>query len=213
MTAAFRENWKRLSNKDAGKYTDGNDVDLVRFKDSNLLVTNSSGIQGQEVSTTAPTIGQVLQYDGTRYVPATLAGGSSTWSVVAKGLLAGATDGVVHTAVAGRSYVMVAFNADTSASNMSSGDEDLVILSEINNGSPTTTDTISGTINRSDIAIEVVTIGGAGSVGVQAFSNIGGGGGSDDMTLQYSRSTGQFSATHTQGVDATNGVYVLFEKS
>jgi hypothetical protein len=140
-------------------------------------------------------------------------GGGGTWSVAAKGILAGATDGVIHTAVVGRSYVLVALNADTSASNMSAGDEDLVTLPEIQNGNPFIINTVAGSINQSDVGFEMVELGAAGGLQASAQSNVGGGGGTDTMELAYSRITGQFTATHTQGGDATNGVYVLFEKA
>ena len=140
-------------------------------------------------------------------------GSPASWAVAAKGLLAGATAGVVHTAVVGRSYVLVVLNADTSASNMSSGDEDLVTLLEIQNGNPTVQNTIAGSINQNAVHLEIAATGGSGIIGVQVFSNVRGGGGTDDMLLQYTRATGQFTATHTQGADVTNGVYVLFEKS
>lgn len=64
MTAAFRENWKRLSNKGIEqRYTTGEDNDIVRFKDMHLLSANATGLVGFWIDG-APASGEIIKFDG-----------------------------------------------------------------------------------------------------------------------------------------------------
>jgi len=63
MTAAFRENWKRLVNKDTSRYSTGDNSDIVRFQDQSSLTTNASGTGGIPV-VGAPALNNILKFDG-----------------------------------------------------------------------------------------------------------------------------------------------------
>jgi hypothetical protein len=48
---------------------------------------NATSIQGTPVSSTAPTTGQVLEYNGTNYVPATVQGASYYYDALSEGFV------------------------------------------------------------------------------------------------------------------------------
>ena len=52
MSRQFRENWKKLVNKNADKYGIGDDGDLVRFDDQGLLTASATGLGGLPVTGT-----------------------------------------------------------------------------------------------------------------------------------------------------------------
>ena len=68
MSREYKENYKRLINKNADKYVGGEDADLVRFSDEHLLTTNASGLGGVDIVGT-PTQGQSLIYIDGQWIP------------------------------------------------------------------------------------------------------------------------------------------------
>jgi len=76
MGDAYRENYKRLVDRDTRNT--GDDPDMVRFKDQHLLTTSATGILDSPISGT-PASGDVLVFNGDAWVPGS--GGGATGPV------------------------------------------------------------------------------------------------------------------------------------
>lgn len=119
--------------------------------------TSVDRIKGVAVSATAPTIGQVLQYDGINYVPATLAAGGAVTSV------AGRTGAVVLTSgdISGLGGA-AALNVGTVAGTVTAGDDSRIVNAFNDTQAATSLNTASTIVKRD----------GSGNVSVANISSI-----------------------------------------
>lgn len=105
--------------------------------------TSVDRIKGVAVSATAPTIGQVLQYDGINYVPTTLAAGGAVTSV------AGRTGAVTLTSsdISGLGGA-AALNVGTAAGTVAAGDDSRIVSAFNDTQAATSLNTASTIVKR-----------------------------------------------------------------
>ncbi|ELR72236.1 hypothetical protein C900_01790 [Fulvivirga imtechensis AK7] len=175
---------------------------------SALTNVDAVSIQGQLVSATTPTSGQVLQYTGGQWLPTTLAAGDITAVNTSNGITGGATSGDVNLSLSntGNGQILIG-NGTTVNSVTISGDATLgntgtlTLANTVTSGTYTkvTVDskgrvTSGSTLTASDIpTLTMAKISDAGSLAIQSSINLNqivSGGATGGQILQFNSGTG-----------------------
>ena len=177
---------------------------------SALTNIDAVSIQGEVVSATTPTSGQVLQYTGGQWVPTTLAIGAGDITAVntSNGITGGATSGDVTLSLSNTGNGQILIGNGTAVNNVAiSGDATLsntgilTLANTITSGTYTkvTVDskgrvTTGSSLVASDIpTLTMSKISDAGTLATQSTVNlnqIGGGGATGGQVLQFNSGTG-----------------------